>query len=462
MSRSTRYPRKPRVSPGAQSPSIGRQVHPEAAGVDVGAREFVTAVAPERAPEGCVRTFQSFTHDIERLVQWLLACKVRTVAMESTGNYWVPLFRALEAAGIEVCLVNARHVRGVPGRKTDVCDAQWLQQLHTAGLLQKSFHPSEKVASLRYVARHRAALVQESSRHLLHQQKVLNEMNLKLHHVFSDIDGRSAMAIVEAILAGERDPAKLAALRDRRCRASQATVEKSLQGQYRPELLFVLRQAHAMWTRVREQVAEADAEYARLAAQIGEPMPKPLPPAATPAQRRLNKNSVEMDVFGEAFRFYQVDLSQVPGVGAGLLTVLMSEIGTREDLKKNFRSAEAFSSWNGLSPDNRITGGRVLKAKTRKVKGRLATAFRLAAHGLALAKGTLGDHARRMKGRLGKAEGITATAHKLARIVFGMIATAEPWDEAKAFRPTASAKANRLKRLQEQAKAIGMQLVPVQ
>lgn len=460
MSRSSRYPRKPRQGAGRQGQSIGKEVHPEAAGVDVGAREFVVAVAPERAPSGCVKTFPTFTSDIGRLVAWLQECQVRTVAMESTGNYWVPLFQALEAAGIEVCLVNARHVRAVPGRKTDVCDAQWLQQLHTVGLLQKSFRPPAEVASLRYVMRHRSDLVLTAARLLQEQQKVLNEMNLKLHHVFSDLDGMSAMAIVEAILAGERDPSVLAKLRDPRCNASAAMVEKALQGHYRPELLFVLRQANRMWRQVREQVVEADQEVARLVGAIESEAPGPLPPPTTRNQRRLQKNAVEMDVFEEAYRFYKVDLSQVEGVGAGLLTTMMTELGPAKALLEAFRTAESFASWNGLCPDNRITGGRVLKAKTRAVKGRVAQAFRLAAHGLARAKGKMGEHVRRMKGRLGKAEGITATAHKLARVVYGMIKSGKPYDEQKAFRPTASSQAKRLKRLQEQAAAMGMQLLP--
>lgn len=460
MSRSSRYPRKPRLGPEKQVQSIGKAIHPEAAGIDVGAREFVVAVAPERSPSGCVKTFPTFTADIGRLVAWLQNCEVRTVAMESTGNYWVPLFQALEAAGIEVCLVNARHVRAVPGRKTDVCDAQWLQQLHTAGLLQKSFRPPAEVASLRYVMRHRSELVLSAARLLQEQQKVLNEMNLKLHHVFSDLDGISAMAIVEAILAGERNASVLAKLRHPRCRASDAVVEKALQGNYRPELLFVLRQANRLWHQVREQVNEADQEVARLVGAIKSEAPGPLPLPSTRNQRRLQKNAVDMAVFEEAYRFYKVDLSQVTGVGAALLTTLMTEIGTAEDLLKAFRTAESFASWNGLCPDNRITGGRVLKAKTRAVKGRVAQAFRLAAHGMARAQGKMGEHVRRMKGRLGKAEGITATAHKLSRVVYGMIKNRQPYDEQKAFRSTPSSQAKRLKRLQEQAAAMGMQLLP--
>ena len=460
MSRSSRYPRKPRLGPDNQVQSIGKEIHPEAAGIDVGAREFVVAVAPERCPSGCVKTFASFTADIGRRVAWLQECRVRTVSMESTGNDWVPLLQALEAAGIEICLVNARHVRAVPGRKTDVCDAPWLQQLHTAGLLQRSFRPPAEVASLRYVMRHRPDLVLTAARLLEEQQKVLNEMNLKLHPVFSDLDGASAMAIVEAILGGERNPPALAKLRHPRCRASQAVVKKALQGNDRPELLFVPGQANRVWGQVREQVDEADREGARLVGAIPSESPGPLPPPATRNPRRLQKNAVDMAVFEEAYRFYKVDLSEATGVGAGLRTALMTEVGTAEELLRAFKTAESFASWNGLCPDARITGGRVLKAKTRAVKGRVAQAFRLAAHGMARAQGKMGEHVRRMKGRLGKAEGITATAHKLARVVYGMIKNRQPYDEQKAFRPTASSRAKRLKRMQEEAAAMGMQLLP--
>jgi transposase len=456
---SHRRRRTPKAS--ATQSAVNPQTHPDAAGIDVGAEELVVAVPAGRDAGPTVRTFASFTADLQQLVGWLQRCGIQSVAMESTGNYWVPAFEALEGAGIEVCLVNARHVKGVPGRKSDVCDAQWLQQLHAAGLLRKSFRPPAAVAALRYVVRHRLEWIQGAARHLQHQQKVLTEMNLKLHHVFSDLDGESALNIVQAILSGEREPAKLAALRDPRCRTPQATIEKALVGHYRPELLFVLRQCHEAWQQTHARIAEADAEIARLSALIGGPSPGPLPKAQRPAQRRRHKHSVNMPIFAEAYRFFGMDLSLIDGVGSGVLLALMSEVGTAQQLQSCFRSAEAFASWLGLCPDNRISGGRVLKAKTRPVKSRLATALRLGAHGLGHAHNKLGEYCRRMKGRLGKAEGITATAHKLARIIYGVIAHQKPYDETVAFRLTAASRQNRLKRLHNEAAAIGMQLVPV-
>lgn len=450
--------RSPRASQSQSA--VNPHCNPHAAGIDVGAEELVVAVPTGRGDGRTVRTFAAFTPDLQEMVRWLKSCAIETVAMESTGNYWVPAFELLEAAGLEVCLVNARHAKGVPGRKTDVCDAQWLQQLHAAGLLRKSFRPPAPVAALRYLVRHRRELLQAAARHLQHQQKVLTEMNLRLHHVLSDLDGESAVAIIQAVLKGERDAAKLAALRDPRCKSPVATVEKALSGNYRTELLFVLRQSFDAWEGARKQIAEADVEIARLASAIGGPLADSLPAPRRSTQHRRHKNTVDFPVFSEAFRYYGVDLTAVDGIGSSTLLCLMSEVGTAEEFRRGFRSAEAFASWLGLCPDNRISGGRVLSAKTRKVGSRLATAMRLAAHGVAHSKSKLGEFCRRMKGRLGKAEGITATAHKLARILFAMIVGRQEYDEAKAFQVSRASQANRLKRLQNEAAALGLQLLP--
>lgn len=219
----------------AQAGGIDPHQNPHAAGIDIGARERVAAVPPQSTTGSAVRPFTSFTVDVEALRDWLLECGIKTVAMESTGNYWITAYDLLEAAGIEVCLVNARHVKGVPGRKTDVQDAAWLQQLHAAGLLRKSFRPAQDIVSMRYLMRSRQNLVNAASQQIQAMRKVMTEMNLKVQHVFSDVDGVSAPAIITAILAGERDPAKLAALRDRRCRSSLADIKSALVGHYREE-----------------------------------------------------------------------------------------------------------------------------------------------------------------------------------------------------------------------------------
>jgi hypothetical protein len=291
-------------------------------------------------------------------------------------------------------------------------------------------------------------------------QKVLTEMNLHIHHVFSDVDGVSAQAIITAILEGERDADKLAALRDRRCRAPLDKIKSALKGDYRGEYLFVLKQCQARWQQLNDSITQCDQEIALRTAAIAGVTDAPLP-AAPAAQRRTHKNmTAAMPVYAEAHRLLGVDLSGVPGISGGVLCVLMSELGTATHIRDKFRSAEAFASWLGLCPDNRISGGRILKAGTRKVANRIATILRLAANALSQAKGRMGEYVRRFKGRLGKAEGIVAGAHKLARIIWAMVVSGQPYDENKAFLSTPASHARRVKNLQNQAKALNMILVP--
>lgn len=444
---------------GATPPySINNKTHPDAAGIDVGAEEFVVAVPSERC-EKPVRTYATFTSGIYALRDWLLECGIKTAAMESTGNYWITLYDVLTQAGIDVYLVNARHVKGVPGKKTDVCDAQWLQQLHAAGLLRKSFRPALGIIPLRFLMRHRAEMVGDAAKQLQLMQKTLTEMNLKLHHVFSDIDGVSAQAIIDAILSGERDPRKLADLRDKRCRSSTADIIEALQGDYREEYLFVLAQSQRTYRQLREAIAACDEKLGELAARVECEVNEPLPDAPK-GQRNSGKNSPQFAVFETAWRFYGVDLGGVPGISTGVLCALISEVGTREQLLTAFPTPEQFASWMGLCPDNRISGGKVLKAKTRKVASRLATALRLGVFGLQRSQTQMGGYLRRMKGKLGKAEGITAAAHKLARIIHGMIKSQQPYSDNQAFKLTPQSVARRRKSLEKQAAALGFTLQP--
>lgn len=448
------------ASAAAAQEGLNPTAHPDAAGIDIGATELVAAVPAGRGEGSTVRTFSAFTSGVEALRDWLLSCAIKTAALESTGNYWITTYAMLEEAGIEVYLVNARHAKGVPGKKTDVCDAQWLQQLHSAGLLKKSFRPQRQIVPLRYVMRHRSEIVAESSRHTQLMQKVLTEMNLHIHHVFSDVDGQSAQAIISAILKGERDAAKLAALRDWRCRTPLERILEALKGDYRPEYLFVLGQCQKRWQECLAAMQECDRQIAELVKAVEGDCHTP-PPAVPTAQRRIAKNAPSvLPIYEEAFRFYGVDLSAVPGISAGVISVFMSEVGTGSQIKKAFRSAEAFASWMGLCPDNRISGGRVLKAKTRKVPSRLAHALRMAASCVARSDHKIGELCRRFKARLGKAEGIVATAHKLARIAYGMIVSGKPYDEELAFKLTPSSKAKRLANLSKQAQRLGYQIVP--
>jgi transposase len=284
-------------------------------------------------------------------------------------------------------------------------------------------------------------------------------MNLHIHHVFSDVDGLSAPAIISAIIEGERDGQKLAALRHKSCRSSPQQIVDALRGDYRDEYLFVLRQCQQHQLQIQAAIAECDSTIAQILGKI-EPLTKEPLPAASYNQRQPQKNMASLPIYEEAWRFYGVDLSAVPGVGGGLLSVLMSEVGSASKIRSSFKDGRAFASWLALCPDNRISGGRVLRAKTRKVTHRLATALRLAAFAVSRADNAMGDYCRKMKARLGKAEGIVAVAHKLARVIYAMVTTGKAYTEAEAFKATPSAKAKRLKNLQKQAKSLNMQLVP--
>jgi transposase len=439
-------------------PSVLERInHADAAGIDLAAEELVVAVPRDRDAK-FVRTYGSFTADLHEIRAWLQQCRITTVAIESTGNYWVPLYQILEDAGIEVCLVNARDVKGIGGRKTDVADAQWLQQLHAAGLLRKSFRPAKEVTALRYLMRHRGNLIQSAAQELQHMQKTLNECNLQLHHVFSDLDGESAQRIIEAILTGERDAEKLAALRDGRCRTPLAKVLKALEGDYREEYLFVLGQCLERWKQTRKALAELDVKIQEAVASIT--IEQTASPAEPLPQRRYHKNSPAFDIFAEAYRFYGVDLAQVPSVASSTLSVLMSELGTGPQILAAFKSPKAFCAWLGVCPENQISGGKLLTSKTRQSANRIAAALRLCGQALGRSKCQLGDFVRRMKGRLGKAEGITAAAHKLARILYAMLTTRQNYDEAKAFRLTPAKKERRIKQLIAQAARFGLQISP--
>lgn len=341
-----------------------------------------------------------------------------------------------------------------------MCDAQWLQQLHAAGLLRKSFRPTQEIVPMRYLMRHREGLIGSSSREIQHMQKVLTELNLKIQPVFSDIDGVSAQAIITAILEGERDPLTLARLRDKRCRSKESDIVEALKGSYREEYLFVLRQCQTAWKQLQSAIGECDVQISALAAKVKPHTEAPLP-GGPGKQKRTGKNSVEKIIFEQGWRFYGVDLSAVPGLGANVISILMSEVGPRADLLKAFRSPEAFSSWMGVCPDNRVSGGKVLKAKTRKVRSRLARALRLGVFGLSKSDTKMGQYSRRIKGRLGKAEGLTAGAHKLGRIIYGMIFNQTEYDEETAFKTTPSSLARQRKNLEKQAAALGLQLTPL-
>ena len=429
-------------------------INPNASGIDVGATEIYVAVPVDRDPDS-VRTFATFTQDLNDLADWLASCGVTTVAMESTSVYWIPLYTILEERGIEVCLVNARHLKRVPGRKTDVLDCEWLQYLHSVGLLRGSFHPPEAVGAVRTVLRHRASLVQMASSHVQHMQKALTQMNLQLHHVISDITGKTGLDILDAILAGERRPEILAELRHPRIKASKETIVKALAGTWRREHLFTLRQSLAAYRNYQAQIQQCDEELYEMLGTFEsrvDPEEEPLPPA--PNRRR---HPLGFDLRTELYRIFGVDLTAVPGVEVQTIYTLFAECG--RDLSA-FPTAGQFASWLGLCPDNRITGGKVLSTKTRKVNSPAATALRISAHTLHHSQSFLGDFYRRMRYRIGPAKAITATAHKLARIIYHLVTTGQPYDETLLAEHEHRTRARKTRRLKTQAAALGYELVP--
>ncbi len=449
--------RHKRAGKGGAAPSL-QCIEPDAAGIDVGATEIYVAVPADR-DSNPVRCFTTFTEDLQALAAWLLACRIRTVAMESTGVYWIPVFQVLEARGLRVCLVNSQHVKHVPGRKTDVSDCQWLQYLHTVGLLRGSFRPEGAICQVRSLLRHRDGLVEMAAEHVQHMHKALSQMNLQLHHVLSDLTGQSGMAILDAILAGERNPQVLAELRDGRVKASPEAIRKALVGDYRREHLFTLRQSLQAYRHYQTLMAACDQEIAEYLKQFDSKIDvdqHPLPPERYPHPRR--KNEFHFDMRTELYRILGVDLTAVPGLNALTAHTLLGEIG--RDLSR-FPNAASFASWLGLCPQNKKSGGKVLSTKTRRTKNRLNSALRVAAQTLHGSHTHLGAYYRRMRTRLGAPKAITAAAHKLARIIFHLLTTGQSYDES-IFATDEQRRRTRMEhKLRRQAKEFGFELVAI-
>jgi transposase len=452
--------RSRRKSNPSKSPQLST-LNEHAGGIDVGAREIYVAVPPGTCAR-TVRCFATFTEDLHLLRDWLKECGVTTVAMESTGVYWIPLFQILEAAGIEVCLVNARHCKNLPGRKTDVQDCQWLQHLHAVGLLRGSFRPVDEVCAVRALLRHRDGLVRAASRCVSHLHKALTQMNVQLQHVISDLTGVTGQAILEAILAGERDPQKLAALKDRRIKASRDVIAKSLCGDWRAEHLFTLAQSHELWRKHQALIHACDEEIARLLAQFDSRVDVntvPLGEART-THKKPQRNEPQFAARAECYRVLGVDLTAVPGFQAPTVLVLLGELGP--DFAAKFPTAKHFGSWLGLCPDNRITGGKIYSVRTRDVKSRVAEALRLAAQSLHRAENYFGELYRRWKARLGGPKAITAMAHKLARVLWHLLKYKEPFKPEVFAQEEAKMKRKQLARLKNLATALNHQLIPNQ
>ena len=452
------------VGISGQRPLAGmRQIQSNVAGLDIGAHEIVGCVAGETENTQEVRTFGTYTVDLEAIGEWFVSKEISSVAMASTGVYWIPVFEYLESLDIECCLISAAALKKVPGRKTDVIDSQWIQTLHSYGLLKASFRPEADLVALRTLLRHRAQLLEHRSPHILHMQKALLQMNLQLSQVLSAITGQTGLLIIRAIVAGERNPQQLAALRNWRCQKDEGEIAAALTGTWRQEHLFVLKQSLAMYDFYTEQLAACDLEIERTFSLI-----KPRWQATVEEEAAImaagggkkdnrSKNAPE-NVQSRAHikRITGVDLVAVPGISASLAQTILAEIGT--DMSK-FPNEKHFCSWLGLAPKNDISGGKTLKSRTLKTKNRAGQAFRLAARAQVRADSEFGAFYRRMKSRVGPAQAMVATAHKMARVVFHMLSKGEDYRPLGAADYEQQFKEQQIQFLKRKAAKLGLQVV---
>lgn len=452
MKKSKQLTRKKRIAVDAL-----QQINLNAAGIDIGAEEIFVALPPDR-DEQSVRSFATFTVDLHKLADWLQACNIDTVAMESTGVYWIPLYEILEARGIDVNLINARHVKNVSGRKTDVLDCEWIQQLHTYGLLQPSFRPPEHICALRSLVRHREMLIHYRAAHIQHMQKALQLMNIQLSNVLSDITGVTGMQIIRAIVSGERDPVTLARFRNPRCASSEEEIAKSLEGHYKREHLFALQQALELYDFYDRQMADCDAELEMMYDQF-DPPDDPVMPAPPRRTRKQRKNQPHFDLAQSLYRMVGVDLTQADGLDALSVQTILSEIGIDMD---PWPTVKHFASWLRLAPNNRITGGKVKSRGTLPTQNRAATAFRVAAQSLSRSNSALGAFYRRMRARHGAPKAVTATAHKLARIVYFMLKNQTSYQDLGSHDYEERQRLRTLRTIERKAAKLGFRLEPLQ
>ncbi len=438
----------------SEAKKVFHVIQPDAAGIDVGATEIYVAIPDDRS-EKQVRCFKTFTQDLHEAAKWMRSNNIQSVVMESTGVYWIPIFQILESYGFEVFLVNARHVKNVPGRKTDVQDCQWLQYLHSVGLLRGSYRPAQEVCAVRSLLRHRDSLIKTAASHTQHMQKALTQMNLQIHNVISDITGVTGLAILDAILSGERSPGKLADLKDRRIRADRTTIVKSLEGDYRSEHIFTLQQSLDSYRHYKKQVDDCDLEIEKLLQEFESRLEPPEPLNKRPP-KKTNGNEPKFDLRGHLHRIFGVDLTEINGISSITAHVLFSEIGV--DLSA-FPNARCFCSWLGLCPNNKISGGKILSSGTKKTSNRAAQALRLAARSLWNSQCFLGNYFRRMRSRHGTPKAITSVAHKLARIVYHLLTTGQSFDESVFAEEEKQHKKRLKRRLEKQAKSLGFKLV---
>ena len=447
---------KKKMSLVPKLPSEFEQININAAGIDIGAQKHYVAVPKGRDPQGRdVRHFDTFTTDLYTLADWLKQCDIDTVAMESTGVYWLPLFEILEQKGFEVRLVNPRSIKHAPGRKTDVVDCQWIQQLHAYGLLTSAFRPDDQISVLRAYHRQRTMLVNHASTHIQHMQKAMEQMNIKLTNVLSDITGTTGMKIIRSILSGERDPKKLAQHRDPHCKKSAKEIAKSLHGNWRDEHLFALQQAIALYDFYQTQIQACDKELqAQLCRFEDRSNDAQLPPAT--GKSKGSSKKLTFDAREHLFRMAGVDLTQIVGLDTPTVLNIVSEIGL--DMSR-WPTSKHFSSWLGLSPGSKISGGKNFSSKTKPSANRAAHAFRMAAYSLHRSRSAIGAFLRRKKAQLGSPKAITATAHKIARIFYEMLKNRTEYKDLGVDYYKNRYKERTLRNLKRKAREFGLELV---
>lgn len=440
----------------AESLESLEQLNLNACGLDIGDRAIYACVPAGRDEKSSVRVFSTVTAMLYALADWLTQCGITTVAMESTGVYWIAVFQILEARGFEVILVNAQQIKNTPGRKTDILDCQWIQQLHTYGLLRASFRPDEQTCILRSYVRQRQMLIQARASHIQHMQKALQQMNLKLTTVISDITGKTGLRIVRDIVAGVRDPQQLSQHRDPKCRKSSKEIAQALTGDYRAEHLFALQQALELYDVYTEKVQACEAaieqELARFVPQVNLDE-HPLPPRTKP---RRSKNQPQNDPRLALYQISGVDLTAIDGLDSLTVQTILSEIGT--DMSR-WQSVKQFTAWLGLAPQVEKTGGKVLRTRTQKTKNRANLALRQAAASLKTSQSALGQFYRRMRARMGPPKAVVATAHKLARILYHMLKYQVPFQSVPPQQAEESYRQHALRQLQRQAQKLGVKVM---
>ena len=429
--------------------------HPNAGGIDIGGASHYVAVPADRVTPGeaCVREFGPHTEDLGLLADWLTACRVETVALESTGVYWIALFDLLQARGFDVWLVDAKSVRHVKARKSDVLDCQWLQQLHSFGLLHKAHRPDAAVCALREMSRLRDVTTEERARHIQRMQKALTQMNVQLTQVLTDIVGETGLKIIRAIVAGERNRDELAKLRNYRVHATHAEIAKALEGTWRREHLFSLAHELNAYDFASNQIASLDTEIEALLTQmkVFDKIPSKNP------NKGRRKNTLGFDGRRALLNLCGVDLTEAPGIDVGTALTIVSELGG--DLSR-FSTGKRFCSWLGLCPGTRISGNKRLSGATKRIPNRVARALKLSAFGLIRSSCAMGAYYRRMSLKMGSPKAITAVAHKLARIVYAMLTGQQAFVKENLAQHDARYQQRCIKALQKRAQEFGMMLTP--